>query len=87
MDKNFQIYVSIEGISSFTRKMEKIYGVEKDEGELVRLLLATTKSGGKIKILQAFINCLSAFFKEITSACESKHGGRNGLRNQQNKVE
>ena len=73
MDKNFLISVSIEGISSFTRKMEKIYGVEKDEGKLVRLLLATTKnSGGKIKILQAFINCLSAFCKEITSACETE---------------
>ena len=31
MDKNFLVYVSVEGISSFTRKMEKIYGVEKDE--------------------------------------------------------
>ena len=66
-----RIFIS-SGISSFTRKMEKIYGVEKDEGKLVRLLLATTKSGGKIKILQAFINCLSAFFKEITSACETE---------------
>ena len=39
MDKNFLIFVSVEGISSFTRKIEKIYGVEKDEGKLVRLLL------------------------------------------------
>ena len=39
----------------------------------MRLLLATTKnSGGKIKILHAFINCLSAFFKEITSARETE---------------
>ena len=73
MDKNFLIPVSVEGISSFISKMEKIYNVEKDEGKLVRLLLATTKnSGGKIKILHAFINCLSAFFKEITSACETE---------------
>ena len=73
IDKNFLISVSDEGISSFIRKMEKIYSVETDEGKLMRLLLAATKnSGGTIKILHAFINCLSAFFKEITSACETE---------------
>jgi hypothetical protein len=43
----------------------------------VRQLLATTKnSGGQTKLLLNFINCLSAFFKEITSAGETKKGVR-----------
>ena len=53
--------------------MENIYKAEKDEGKLVRQLLATTKnSGGPTKLLHNFINCLSAFFKEITSAGETE---------------
>jgi hypothetical protein len=73
MDKNVLISVSVQGISSFFTKMENIYKAEKDEGKLVRQLLATTKnSGGPTKLLHNFINCLSAFFKEITSAGETE---------------
>jgi hypothetical protein len=39
----------------------------------VRQLLASTKnSGGQIKLLHNFINCSSAFFKEITSSGETE---------------
>jgi hypothetical protein len=39
----------------------------------VRQLLASTKnSGGQIKLLHNFINCSSAFFKEITSEGETE---------------
>ena len=47
--------------------------VEKDEGKLVRQLLATTKnSEGETRLLHNFINYLSAFFKEIISAGETE---------------
>lgn len=49
MDKNFLISVSVEGISSFLSKMEKIQNVEKDERKLVRLLLVATKNSGLVK--------------------------------------
>ena len=39
----------------------------------MRQLLGTTKnSGAQTKLLHNFINCLSAFFKEITSAVETE---------------
>lgn len=73
IDKNILISVSVQGISSFFTKMEKLYKAEKDEGKLVRHLLASTKnSGGQTKLLHNFINCLSAFFKEITSVGETE---------------